>query len=296
MAVKIGIVTYEPTPVEGFDFNFYLAKRADGFVGKPAKNMINDITCFADARTIREKPGWATVSNRGPALRTNKYFNLPFDYVCPTNEEYQLYLLDFLRKTTKESGKGLVLNLYHFPEEGFCTCKRCVQLHKKSGLNWTEWRSHVVIDFVKRAKELVMQEFAVEIWPDPLLAKQRFGLDFGALAEYVDFFHVPLSAHNYVTIYWVDTLAHGFTKLLKKPVYLELSAEIGGEVEIKALLKAMAYVSRHDIEALLLLVHTANRAKQICKTAVQDTNFRKWLDDFHFENMTKILEKWEKTY
>jgi len=292
--VKIGTVIYEPETVEGFDFSFYYVKRADGAVGKPAKGMFNDITCFADAKTIRERPELVAISKRGAATRTNKFSNLPWDFVCPTNEEYRSSLLRFIKGTSKENVKGVVLNLYHFPEEGFCTCERCLKQQRESGLNWIEWRAKVVTDFVESAKELVAQTFAIEIWPDPVLAKERFGLDFNALAKYVDFFHVPLSSQNYLTMYWVDTLTRDFKKLLKKPLYIELSAEVLGEIEIKALLRTMAYVSSHDVDAILLLVHTANQAKAICRKAMQDINFRNWLDKFGFRNMAEIVERWEK--
>ena len=293
--MKIGTVIYEPTIVEGFDFSFYYVKRADGFVGKPAKGMFNDITCFADAKTIRERPELVATSKRGAATRTNKFFNLPWDFVCPTNEEYRSSLLRFIKGTSKEDVEGVVLNLYHFPEGEFCTCERCLKQQRESGLNWIEWRAKVVTDFVGSVKELVAQTFAVEIWPDPVLAKERFGLDFNALAKYVDFFHVPLSSQNYLTMYWVDTLTRDFKKLLKKPLYIELSAEVLGEIEIKALLRTMAYVSSHDVDAILLLVHTANQAKEVCRKAVQDINFRNWLDKFGFKNMVEIVERWEKT-
>jgi len=294
--VKIGTVIYEPATVEGFDFSFYYVKRADGVVGKPAKGMFNDITCFADAKTIREKPELVAVSKKGVATRANKFFNLPWDFVCPTNEEYRAYLLRFIENTSKEDVKGVVLNLYHFPEEGFCTCERCLKQQRESGLNGIEWRAQVVTDFVGKAKALVTQSFAIEIWPDPVLAKERFGLDFDALAKYVDFFHVPLSSQNYLTMYWVDTLTRGFKKLLKKPLYIELSAEVLGEIETKALLRTMAYVSSHDVDAILLLVHTAKQAEEICRKVVQDINFRNWLDKFGFGNMAKIVERWEKTF
>jgi len=112
----------------------------------------------------------------------------------------------------------------------------------------------------------------------------------------VDFFHVPLSAHNYVTMYWVDTLTRDFKKMLKKPIFIELSAEIARDVETKALLRTVAYVSSHDVEAVLLLVHDAERAKEICRTAVNDSNYRGWLEKFGFENMTKVIDRWEKIY
>jgi hypothetical protein len=295
-ALKIGTVIYEPKRVEGFDLFVYYVKRADGAIGKPARDMFNDITCFADAKTVRERPELVAVSNRGAATRSNKFFTLPFDFVCPNHEEYRANLLHFIKCVSKENVSGVILNLYHFPEEGFCTCKRCFKEQKKSGLAWKEWRTKVVTDFIKTANKLVVQRFAVEIWPDPVLANERFGLDFNSLAPYVDFFHVPLSSQNYLTFFWVDTLTRDFKKLLKRPLYVELSGEISGEIETKALLKTMAYVSRDGVDAILLLSHTADRLKEICKTAVHDINYRNWLDKFEFQNMIKIVEKWERIY
>jgi hypothetical protein len=294
--LKIGTVIYEPTIVDGFDISVYYSKRVDGVLGKPAKGMYNDITCFVDAKSIRERPELVALSENGPATRTNKAFSLPWDFVCPTNEEYRSNVLSFIEDTAKEDVEGVILNLYHFPEEGFCTCDRCSRQQRESGLDWLEWRAQTVTDFIRRAKKLVKQPFGIEIWPDPVLAKERFGLDFEALAEYVDFFHVPLSSHNYLTMYWVDTLTRDFKKLLKKPIFIELSAEIPREIETKALLRTVAYVSSHDVEAILLLVHDADRAKELCRTAVNDSNYRGWLDKFGFENMNKIIERWEKIY
>jgi hypothetical protein len=213
--LKIGTVIYEPTVVDGFDMNVYYSKRVDGALGKPAKGMYNDITCFVDAKTARKHPEIVALSEHGPATRTNKAYTLPWDFICPTNEQYQAQLLDFIKETAKADPEGVTLNLYHFPEEGFCTCNRCQKQQRESGLEWHEWRAQTVTDFIRKAKKLVSQPFGIEIWPDPILAKERFGLDFDALAEYVDFFHVPLSSHNYVTMYWVDTLTRDFTKILR---------------------------------------------------------------------------------
>jgi hypothetical protein len=295
-ALKIGIVIYEPTIVDGFDISVYYAKRVDGIIGKPAKGMYNDITCFVDAKSIRERPQLVALSEKGPATRTNKAYTLPWDFVCPTNEEYQSKVLSFIKDTAEEDVEGVILNLYHFPEEGFCTCDRCSRQQRESGLNLVEWRAYTVTDFIKRAKKLVKQPFGIEIWPDPILAKERFGLDFDALANYVDFFHIPLSSHNYLTMYWVDTLTRDFKKLLNKPIFIELSAEIPREIETRALLRTVAYVSSHNVDTILLLVHNAERAKEISRTAVNDNNYRGWLDKFRFENMNKIIERWEKIY
>jgi hypothetical protein len=286
---------YEPTPVEGFDLQVYRLKSERGIVGTPNPEMTTNIACFGDNNMAGKHPDWVQMSKDGPALRTNKKYNFRWDIVCNHEKQMIDYMLDLIEDTAEKT-KGITVSSMHYADHGFCTCPRCKEAYEKSGLDWLEWRAQAVTDFIGRAKRLVKQPFGIEIWPDPVLAKERFGLDFEALAEYVDFFHVPLSSHNYVTMYWVDTLTRDFKKLLKKPIFIELSAEILRELETKALLKTAAYVSSHNVEAILLLVHDAERAKQICRTAVNDSNYRGWLDKFGFENMNRIIERWEKIY
>jgi hypothetical protein len=294
--MKVGILTYTPEKVEGFDLHVYYAKWADGSVFPAAKEMQNDVTCFCDAKAIRENPNLVAVSKNGPALRKNRKINLPFDFVCPTNGEYQTKVLDFIEELDREKIQGVTLNLYHFPEEEFCVCSRCVELWRQSGLNWTEWRTQTVTNFVKEAKKRVKYDFAVEIWPDPVLAKERFGLDFDQIAEYVDYFHVPLSARDYTTMYWVDLLTRNFIKILKKPVVLELSAEMPNDEKSDALLKTMAYVSRHNLKGILLLVHDSENARQICRFAVKNSEFRDWLEKYEFSEMSQIVDNWATVY
>jgi hypothetical protein len=76
--MKIGLVTYAPEKVEGYDIHIYYSKWADGQIFPAAKGMQNDVTCFVDAKAIREDPSLVAVSNYGPALRKNRKFNSPF--------------------------------------------------------------------------------------------------------------------------------------------------------------------------------------------------------------------------
>ena len=294
--MKMGLVTYTPEKVEGFDLHVYYSKRADGSVFSAAREMQNDVTCFCDAKAIREDPSIVAVSKNGLALRKNRKINVPFDFVCPTNPEYQAKVLDYVKGLGREKVEGVTLNLYHFPEEEFCVCPRCVELWRQSGLNWTEWRAQAVTDFLREAKSLVKGVFAVEMFPDPVLAKERFGIDFERIAELVDYFHVPLSARDYLTNYWVDLITRDFLKILKKPVVVELSAEMLTDQKTDALLKTAAYLSRHNLMGLLLLVHDAENAKQVCKYAVNNTAFREWLKKYEFTKMTQIVDGWAKLY
>ena len=294
--MKMGLVTYVPEKVEGFDLHVYYAKWADGQAFPAARNMQNDVTCFCDAKAIREDPSIVAVSKNGPALRRNRKINVPFDFVCPTNPEYRAKVLDYVEGLGRESIQGVTLNLYHFPEEGFCVCPRCVDLWRQSGLNWTEWRAQTITDFLKEAKSLVKGVFAVEMFPDPVLAKDRFGIDFERIAELVDYFHVPLSSRDYFTNYWVDLLARDFLKILKKPVVVELSAEMLTDEKTDALLKTVAYLSRHNLMGVLLLVHDSENARQVCRYAVNDGAFREWLEKYEFTEMSRIVDEWAKLY
>ena len=294
--MKIGLVTYTPEKVEGFDLHVYYAKWADGSVFPTAKGMQNDITCFCDAKAIREDPRIVAVSKNGPALRRNRKINVPFDFVCPTNPEYRQKVMDYIHRFSKEDIQGVTLNLYHFPDEEFCVCPRCVELWRQSGLNWTEWRAQTTTDFLKEAKSLVQGTFAVEMFPDPVLAKERFGIDFESIASLVEYFHVPLSSRDYFTNYWADLLTRDFLKVLKKPVVVELSAEMLTPEKTDALLKTVAYLSRHDLMSVLLLVHDAENARQVCRFAVKNGAFREWLKKFEFTEMMQIVDKWSKLY
>lgn len=294
--VEIGLVTYAPEKVEGFDLHVYYSKWTDGSIFPAAKQMQNDITCFCDAKSIREDPNLVAVSKNGPALRKNRKLNIPFDFVCPTNPAYQNVVLDYIEVLGKQEIEGVTLNLYHFPEEEFCVCPRCVELWRQSGLNWTEWRAQAITGFLRRAKNLSKGTFAVEMYPDPVLARERFGIDFERITEFVDYFHVPLSARDYTTMYWVDLLARDFKKILKKPIVLELSAEMPTDDKLNELLKTTAYVSRHNLKGVLFLVHDSENAKQICRFAVRNVKLREWLRKHDFDLMSQIVDDWAKVY
>ncbi len=294
--MQIGLVTYKPEFVEGYDVHVFFSKWVDGQVFPAAKRMQNDVTVFCDAKAIREDPSLVSTSKYGPALRRNRRNNLPFDYVCPTHPYYRKKVYDYLDSLSKEDISGVTLNLYHFADQDFCMCPRCSQLQISSRLTWTQWRAKTITDFLKEAKTHTKGTFAVEMFPDPVLAKERFGIDFNAIADLVDYFHVPLSSRDYMTNYWVDTIVRDFVATLKKPVVVELSAEMPTDEKLEALLKTVAYISRHNLMATLLLVHDTENARQVARYAVHNAELREWFRKYGFEEMTRIVNKWEKFY
>ena len=134
------------------------------------------------------------------------------------------------------------------------------------------------------------------MFPDPVLAKERFGIDFVAIADLADYFHVPLSSRDYFTNYWVDTIVRDFLATLKKPVVVELSAEMPTDEKMDALLKTVAYLSRHNLIAVLLLVHDSENARQVARFAVHNEGFHEWLKTYNFPKMQKIVDNWANFY
>jgi len=294
--MKIGLVTYKPEHVEGFDPHVYFCKWVDGQAFPAAPGMQNDVTVFCDAKAIREDPTIVSTSKGGPALRRNRKSNLAFDFVCPTHEGYRAKVFAYLDSISKQDIAGVTLNLYHFADQDYCTCPRCTQLRQKSGLNWTEWRAQTITNFLREAKTHTKGTFAVEMFPDPVLAKERFGIDFDAIAELVDYFHVPLSSRDYLTNYWVDTMVRDFVATLKKPVVVELSAEMPTDEKLDALLKTVCYISRHNLMATLLLVHDSENARQVARFAVHNNDFREWLEKYEFTEIQRIIDALAKHY
>jgi hypothetical protein len=77
---------------------------------------------------------------------------------------------------------------------------------------------------------------------------------------------------------------------------VELSGEMQTDEKTEALLKTVAYISRHNLMATLLLVHDSENAKQIARFAVKNAEFREWLNRYEFTEMTRIVENWAKIY
>ena len=134
MGMKIGLVTYKPEFVEGYDVHVYFSKWVDGQAFPAAKGMQNDVTVFCDAKAIRDDPSLVSLSKGGPALRRNRKSNLAFDFVCPTHPGYRQKVFDYLDSVSKQDIEGVTLNLYHFADQDYCTCPRCNELRQKSGL------------------------------------------------------------------------------------------------------------------------------------------------------------------
>ncbi len=290
--MKVGVVINQPKPVRGFDLTFYHVKQVSGKINKAADHFYNIFSCFGDNKTSRERPEWVAISEQGKAVRANKRHRFLWDWICPTTKEYNAFLLDLINETSKADIAGVHLYCIGFPRQEYCTCQRCVKSCKESKLEWVEWRSKIVNEFVEQASKLVRGSLSVSLLPDPCFAKERFGLDFHSLAKHVDFFVVPLYDVGYLTTYWVETLAYDFYRQLEKPLYIELYAGHPRPM-IKNLLEAIVATSNHA-DGIILATYDTRLAEEIRDKLVKDDKLHHFLEERGCESMINIIRRWEE--
>lgn len=91
-------------------------------------------------------------------------------------------------------------------------------------------------------------------------------------------------------------MVRDFVATLKKPVVVELSAEMPTDEKLDALLKTVCYISRHNLMATLLLVHDSENARQVARFAVHNNDFREWLEKYEFTEIQRIIDALAKHY
>ncbi len=299
--LKFGVFLYQPEPVEGVDYNFYRLKSESGIVGKPNPKMYTNIACFGDNFMAAKRPDWVSVSSWGPALRTNKRYNLRWDVVCMTNPEAREYNLKIIAESAKVT-PGISISSQHFADQHFCTCPRCIEQQRKSGLSWVDWRAKTVTDFLAEVKEVVSgKPLFVNCLPDPLLGKERFGYDFDAMADYADYFVIPMFSKAYPTPWYWETIARGYKSFLKKPVFVNFYVRGPNETwdtvaPTKQIMTVATRVARQGVDGIIFLAEKAEWIEQFQKNAVTDKETREFLKNHNGDEVLELFNRWEKLY
>jgi hypothetical protein len=297
--LKFGVFLYQPEPVEGVDYNFYRLKSESGIVGKPNPEMYTNIACFGDNFMAAKRPDWVSISAHGPALRTNKYYNLRWDVVCMTNPEAREYNLKIIADSAKKT-PGISISSQHFAERDFCTCPRCVEQWRQSGLNWIEWRAKTVTEFLKEVKDTVKNKpLFVNCLPDPLLGKMRFGYDFDAMTQYADYFVIPMFSKAYPTPWYWETIARGYKSFLKKPVFVNFYVRGPNETwdtvaPTKQIMTVATRAARTGIDGIIFLAEKADYIREFQKNAVADKETREFLKGHGGDEVLDLFNRWEK--
>jgi len=296
--MKFGTYVFEPKKAEGFDFHLFRVKPEVGRRLPPVSDMYSNVAIFGDNVTARNHPDWISQSPLGPAWRTNDNFNVRWDILCHTQPEHRAEQLDYIEDVAKHS-PGVWLNSMHFAEHGHCTCPRCNELWKKSGLSWFEWRKKEVTDYIAQIRERVKNELVIGLLPDPVNSYERFGVDFDALAPYADAFNVVMFSKNYATPWYWEMLCRAFKKLLKKPMYISLYVFGPGDnpMEVPApseLVTLSVRAGRTGIDGILYLTDKASQIWDFQKAVVDRVELRQKLKTYGCQEVLDFFASWEK--
>ena len=297
--MKFGVFLYQPEPVEGVDLNFYRLKSESGIVGKANPKMYTNIAVFGDNFMAAKRPDWVSISKDGPALRTNKKYNLRWDIVCMTNPEAREYNLKIIADAAKQT-PGISISSQHFAERDFCTCPRCVEKWRQSGLSWIDWRAKTVTEFLSEVKDTVKNKpLFVNCLPDPLLGKMRFGYDFEAMAQYADYFVIPMFSKAYPTPWYWETIARGYKSFLKKPVFVNFYVRGPNETwetvaPHRQIMTVAVRAARTGIDGVIFLAEKADYIREFQKKVVADKEWRKELEGYGGDEVLELFNRWEK--
>jgi hypothetical protein len=299
--MKFGSFTFQPQKPQGLDFHVLRVKVETGIRQQPVQDMYSNIAVFADNVAVKDHPDWISQSPLGPAKMGNANFNIYWNIVCATQPEHRAEELKYIAEVDGQSPE-VWLNNQYFADHGHCTCPRCSELWRKSGLRWTEWRRKEVTDYISQIRDVVKKELVLSIQPDPVTSLERYGVDFDDLAKYADAFNVVMFSKNYATPWYFEMLTRNFKKLLNKPFYISLYVYGPGDspkdVPIpEELLTVTVRCARAGAEGFLYLVDGASQMLDFQKAVVGNTQLRERLKSYGQKPVQEVLERvesWEK--
>jgi hypothetical protein len=208
-----------------FDRTMYEVKDVTGRRVDPVPGSTSMLSCFGDNRAAERDPSIVPVSEaEEPATRDRTYFD--WDYICPNATEYRDELLERISEVATVT-EDVRIDDVGFPRQEYCYCERCWDNFGESDVaDWQDWRASVITDFVADVHEQVSGRLSMTLYPNPYPGRlrKRAGIDFDALAAYVDEFVVPLYDMAYETTYWLEIIARGFEDALRVPFSIELYA------------------------------------------------------------------------
>lgn len=306
--MKFGTYMFEAKKVPGFDFDLFRTKPEVGRRLPPKPDMYSNVAIFGDNVAARLHPDWISQSDLGPAWRTNDNFNVRWEVLCQTQPEHRAEQLDYMEDTARKS-QGVWLNSIHFAEHGHCTCPRCKELHRKSGLSWYEWRRKEVTDYMAATSDRVINKakkpLYIGILPDPVTNYERFGVNFDDMLPLTTEMFVVMFSKNYATPWYWEMLTRNFKKLFKD-TKLNIALYVIGPGDDpretptpSEILTVSVRMARAGVDGLLYLTDKAAQMQEFQKAAIAQKDTRERLKSYGGKAGQEVLDlvtSWEKLF
>jgi hypothetical protein len=306
--MKFGTYMFEAKKVPGFDFDLFRTKPEVGRRMPPKADMYSNVAIFGDNVAARLHPDWISQSDLGPAWRTNDNFNVRWEVLCQTQPEHRAEQLDYMEDVARKS-QGVWLNSIHFAEHGHCTCPRCKELHRKSGLSWYEWRRKEVTDYMAATSDRVINKakkpLYIGVLPDPVTNYERFGVNFDDMLPLTTEMFVVMFSKNYATPWYWEMLTRNFKKLFKD-TKLNIALYVIGPGDDpretptpSEILTVSVRMARAGVDGLLYLTDKAAQMQEFQKAAIAQKDTRERLKSYGGKAGQEVLDlvtSWEKLF
>ena len=306
--MKFGTYMFEDKKVPGFDFDLFRTKPEVGRRMPPKADMYSNVAIFGDNVAARLHPDWISQSDLGPAWRTNDNFNVRWEVLCQTQPEHRAEQLDYMEDVARKS-QGVWLNSIHFAEHGHCTCPRCKELHRKSGLSWYEWRRKEVTDYMAATSDRVINKakkpLYIGVLPDPVTNYERFGVNFDDMLPLTTEMFVVMFSKNYATPWYWEMLTRNFKKLFKDrklniALYVIGPGDDPRETPTPSeLLTVSVRMARAGVDGILYLTDKAAQMQEFQKAAIAQKDTRERLKSYGGKAGQEVLDlvtSWEKLF
>jgi hypothetical protein len=134
-----------------------------------------------------------------------------------------------------------------------------------------------------------------------LLGKARFGYDFDAMAQYADYFVIPMFSKAYPTPWYWETIARGYKSFLKKPVFVNFYVRGPNETwetvaPHRQIMTVATRAARTGIDGVIFLAEKAEYIREFQKKAVADKEWRKELEGYGGDEVLELFNRWEKLF
>jgi hypothetical protein len=121
------------------------------------------------------------------------------------------------------------------------------------------------------------------------------------MAQYADYFVIPMFSKAYPSPWYWETIARGFKSILKKPVFVNFYVRGPNETwdtvaSTKQIMTVATRVARQGVDGIIFLAEKAEYIQKFQKEAAADKETREFLKDHNGDDVLELFSRWEKLY
>jgi hypothetical protein len=121
------------------------------------------------------------------------------------------------------------------------------------------------------------------------------------MADYADYFVIPMFSKAYPSPWYWETIARGFKKILDKPVFVNFYVRGPNETwdtvaPADQIMTVATRVARQGVDGIIFLAEKAEYITNSRRECVADKKTREALKGHDGDEVLELFNRWEKLY